>query len=94
MGDKQSFSREMINANIADDGSNYVYHHIRRDLRQLADPCDEFQNIPPNGFVADWQNVANDLSDSSDDCETMTLSVFVYPGYNGEAIQSRVNQGY
>ena len=54
---------------------------------QLADPCDEvLVNIPPNGFVADWQNAANDLSDSSDDCETMTLTVFVYPGYNGEDI--------
>ena len=54
---------------------------------QLADPCDEvLVNIPPNGFVADWQNTANKLSDSSDDCETMTLTVFVYPEYNGEAI--------
>ena len=77
----------MINVTVADDGSNYVYHHIRGDSGQLADPCDEvLVNIPPNGFVADWQNVANKLSDSSDDCETMTLTVFVYPGYNGEAM--------
>jgi len=54
---------------------------------QIADPCDQvLVNIPPNGFVADWQNTGNDLSDSSDDCEPMTLTVFVYPGYNGEMI--------
>ena len=55
---------------------------------QIADPCDEvLAQIPPNGMVADWQHPDNVLSDSNDDCETMNLVVFVYPGYSSEAKQ-------
>lgn len=83
-----SFSRELIGVNSSSMMARITFTIAYEETSgQLADPCDEvLVNIPPNGFVADWQNTANDLSDSSDDCETMTLTVFVYPGYNGEAI--------
>ena len=83
-----SFSRELIGVNSSSMMAQITFTITYEETSgQLADPCDEvLVNIPPNGFVADWQNVANKLSDSSDDCETMTLSVFVYPGYNGETI--------
>jgi hypothetical protein len=82
------FSRDMINVNMSQMMAQITFTITYEETSgQLADPCDEvLVNIPPNGFVADWQNTANELSDSSDDCETMTLTVFVYPGYNGEAI--------
>ncbi len=55
---------------------------------QIADPCDEVHaQIPPNGLIADWQNTQNVLSDSNDNCDTMTLTVFVYPGYTGETTE-------
>lgn len=83
-----SFSRELIGVNSSSMMAQITFTITYEETSgQLADPCDEvLVNIPPNGFVADWQNVANKLSDSSDDCETMTLTVFVYPGYNGEAM--------
>ena len=83
-----SFSRELIGVNSSSMMARITFTITYEETSgQLADPCDEvLVNIPPNGFVADWQNAANKLSDSSDDCETMTLTVFVYPGYNGEAI--------
>ena len=83
-----SFSRELIGVNRSSMMAQITFTITYEETSgQLADPCDEvLVNIPPNGFVADWQNVANKLSDSSDDCETMTLTVFVYPGYNGEAM--------
>ena len=83
-----SFSRELIGVNSSSMMARITFTITYEETSgQLADPCDEvLVNIPPNGFVADWQNAANDLSDSSDDCETMSLTVFVYPGYNGEAI--------
>ena len=83
-----SFSRELIGVNSSSMMARITFTITYEETSgQLADPCDEvLVNIPPNGFVADWQNAANKLSDSSDDCETMTLSVFVYPGYNGETI--------
>lgn len=83
-----SFSRELIGVDSSSMMARITFTITYEETSgQLADPCDEvLVNIPPNGFVADWQNAANDLSDSSDDCETMTLSVFVYPGYNGEAM--------
>ena len=34
---------------------------------------------------ADWQNENNILSDSNDNCDPMTLVVYVYPGYVGES---------
>ena len=83
-----SFSRELIGVNSSSMMARITFTITYEETSgQLADPCDEvLVNIPPNGFVADWQNAANDLSDSSDDCDTMTLTVFVYPGYNGEDI--------
>ena len=83
-----SFSRELVGVNSSSMMARITFTITYEETSgQIADPCDEvLVNIPPNGFVADWQNAANDLSDSSDDCETMTLTVFVYPGYNGEAI--------
>ena len=83
-----SFSRELIGVNSSSMMAQITFTITYEETSgQLADPCDEvLVNIPPNGFVADWQNAANKLSDSSDDCETMTLTVFVYPGYNGEAM--------
>ena len=83
-----SFSRELIGVNSSSMMARITFTITYEETSgQLADPCDEvLVNIPPNGFVADWQNAANKLSDSSDDCETMTLTVFVYPEYNGEAI--------
>ena len=83
-----SFSRELIGVNSSSMLARITFTiNYEETSGQIADPCDEvLVNIPPNGFVADWQNAANDLSDSSDDCETMTLTVFVYPGYNGEDI--------
>ena len=83
-----SFSRELIGVNSSSMMAQITFTITYEETSgQLADPCDEvLVNIPPNGLVADWQNVANKLSDSSDDCETMTLTVFVYPGYNGEAM--------
>ena len=51
---------------------------------ELLDPCDEVRvEIPPNGMTADWQNSNNILVNSTDDCESMGLVVYVYPGYNG-----------
>lgn len=83
-----SFSRELIGVNSSSMLARITFTITYEETSgQLADPCDEvLVNIPPNGFVADWQNAANKLSDSSDDCETMTLTVFVYPEYNGEAM--------
>jgi hypothetical protein len=83
-----SFSRELIGVNSSSMMARITFTITYEETSgQIADPCDEvLVNIPPNGFVADWQNAANDLSDSSDDCETMTLTVFVYPEYNGEAM--------
>ncbi len=83
-----SFSRELIGVNSSSMMARITFTITYEETSgQIADPCDEvLVNIPPNGFVADWQNPANDLSDSSDDCETMTLTVFVYPEYNGEAM--------
>ena len=83
-----SFSRELIGVNSSSMLARITFTITYEETSgQLADPCDEvLVNIPPTGFVADWQNAANDLSDSSDDCETMTLTVFVYPGYKGEPI--------
>lgn len=83
-----SFSRELIGVDSSSMMARITFTITYEETSgQLADPCDEvLVNIPPNGFVADWQNAANDLSDSSDDCETMALTVFVYPGYNGEPI--------
>ena len=83
-----SFSRELIGVNSSSMLARITFTITYEETSgQFADPCDEvLVNIPPNGFVADWQNAANKLSDSSDDCETMTLTVFVYPGYNGEAM--------
>tara|TARA_B100001113_G_C21106214_1_gene621013 strand:+ start:1435 stop:2136 length:702 start_codon:yes stop_codon:yes gene_type:complete len=55
---------------------------------QIADPCDEVHaQIPPNGLIADWQNTENVLSDSNDNCDTMTLTIYVYPGYSGETME-------
>jgi hypothetical protein len=86
-----SFSRELIGVNSSSMMARITFTITYEETSgQIADPCDEvLVNIPPNGFVADWQNAANDLSDSSDDCETMTLTVFVYPEYNGEAMTER-----
>ena len=54
---------------------------------EILDPCDEVRvQIPPNGMVADWQNTENILADSNDDCEDMTLVVYIYPEYFGETI--------
>ena len=54
---------------------------------EILDPCDEVRvQIPPNGMVADWQNTENILADSNDDCQDMTLVVFIYPEYFGETI--------
>ncbi len=51
---------------------------------ELLDPCDEVRvEIPPNGMIADWQNTDNILVNSTDDCESMSLVVYVYPLYNG-----------
>ena len=51
---------------------------------ELLDPCDEVRvEIPPNGMNADWQNTNNILVNSTDDCESMGLVVYVYPLYNG-----------
>ena len=53
---------------------------------QIGDPCDEVHvSIAPNGMEADWQNENNILSDSNDNCDPMTLVVYVYPGYVGES---------
>jgi hypothetical protein len=53
---------------------------------QIGDPCDEVHvSIAPNGMVADWQNEDNVLSDSNDNCDPMTLLVYVYPEYVGES---------
>ena len=54
---------------------------------EILDPCDEVRvQIPPNGMVADWQNTENILADSNDDCEDMTLVVYIYPEYFGESM--------
>ena len=45
---------------------------------QIGDPCDEVHvSIAPNGMEADWQNENNILSDSNDNCDPMTLVVYV-----------------
>lgn len=60
---------------------------------EILDPCDEVRvQIPPNGMVADWQNTENILADSNDDCEDMTLVVYVYPEYIGESITEQGGQ--
>lgn len=54
---------------------------------EILDPCDEVRvQIPPNGMVADWQNTENILADSNDDCQDMTLVVYIYPEYFGESM--------
>jgi len=54
---------------------------------EILDPCDEVRvQIPPNGMIADWQNTENILADSNDDCQDMTLVVYIYPEYFGETI--------
>tara|TARA_B100000424_G_scaffold80859_1_gene60523 strand:+ start:643 stop:1344 length:702 start_codon:yes stop_codon:yes gene_type:complete len=51
---------------------------------EFGDPCDEVRvDIPPNGMVADWQNADNVLTNSTDDCESMSLLVYIYPQYDG-----------
>ncbi len=60
---------------------------------EILDPCDEVRvQIPPNGMVADWQNTENILADSNDDCEDMTLVVYIYPEYIGESITEQGGQ--
>ena len=45
---------------------------------EFGDPCDEVRvEIPPNGMIADWQNENNMLANSTDDCETMSLLVYI-----------------
>ena len=51
---------------------------------EFGDPCDEVRvDIPPNGMVADSQNADNVLTNSTDDCESMSLLVYIYPQYDG-----------
>lgn len=51
---------------------------------EFGDPCDEVRvEVPPNGMVADWQNENNVLANSTDDCETMSLLIYIYPQYDG-----------
>ncbi len=90
-GETDSFqlSRDIIGDNSTGMMAKIVFTISYEETSgQIADPCDEVHaHIPPNGLVADWQNTENVLSDSNDNCDTMVLTVYVYPGYSGETIE-------
>ena len=87
--DSYQLSRDVIGENSTGMMAKIVFTISYEETSgQIADPCDEVHaQIPPNGLIADWQNTENVLSDSNDNCDTMTLTVYVYPGYLGETIE-------
>ncbi len=94
-GETDSFllSRDVIDAETAGMMAKIIFTVSYEETSgQIADPCDEVHaHIPPNGLIADWQNTENVLSDSNDNCETMTLTVYVYPEYTGETREETGN---
>ena len=52
---------------------------------ELADPCDTVSaNLVVTGVPADWNHDNNVLSGVSSDCETINLTLYIYPEYDGE----------
>ncbi len=55
---------------------------------EFADPCDTVSvDLIPSGATAVWEDERNDLSAISSDCETMSLSLYVFPEYNNTGQQ-------
>jgi hypothetical protein len=51
---------------------------------EIADPCDTVTvDLVPNQVPADWNNVANVLTGTSDNCESISLQLMVFPEYSG-----------
>ena len=55
---------------------------------EFADPCDTVSvDLIPTGATAVWEDERNDLSAISSDCETMSLTLYVFPEYNNTTQQ-------
>ena len=53
---------------------------------EFADPCDTVSaDLTLTDVPADWSNGNNELSGVSSDCETILLTLYVYPGYDGQS---------
>ena len=54
---------------------------------EIADPCDTVSvDLVPNDVVADWNNPANVLTGTSDNCDSITLQLMVFPDYLGSSV--------
>tara|TARA_B100000282_G_scaffold263904_1_gene214164 strand:+ start:1300 stop:2004 length:705 start_codon:yes stop_codon:yes gene_type:complete len=52
---------------------------------EFADPCDTVSaNLVVTDVPADWNHGNNVLSGVSSDCETIDLTLYIYPEYDGE----------
>ena len=52
---------------------------------EFADPCDTVSvDLALTDVSADWNNANNVLSGASSDCETIALTLYVYPEYDGQ----------
>ena len=52
---------------------------------EFADPCDTVSaDLALTDVSADWNNANNVLSGVSSDCETIALTLYVYPEYDGQ----------
>lgn len=52
---------------------------------EFADPCDTVSaDLVLTDVSADWNNANNVLSGVSSDCETIALTLYVYPEYDGQ----------
>lgn len=63
---------------------------------EAFDPCDTVSaDLKPTGATADWSHGDNELSGMSSDCETISLMLYVFPGYDGNTVNvSGNNQQY
>ena len=52
---------------------------------EFNDPCDTVSaDLTLTDVSADWNNANNELSGVSSDCETIVLTLYVYPEYDGQ----------
>lgn len=52
---------------------------------EFADPCDTVSaDLTLTDVSADWNNANNELSGFSSDCETIVLTLHIYPEYDGQ----------
>ena len=63
---------------------------------EVGDTCDTVSaDLKPTGATADWSHGDNELSGMSSDCETISLMLYVFPGYDGNSVNvSGNNQQY